>query len=91
MKGFQYRYVTSSTTNKEEHTVELEGLPKGKYVVYAKFLWPNKVENKGCISIYTDAPTHLVHSSQSQHKGFLYQTFLDHARTNHKKQSLGPG
>jgi hypothetical protein len=43
LKGFQYRYVASSTSNKEEHVIDFGGLPKGKYVVYAKFLWPNKI------------------------------------------------
>jgi hypothetical protein len=91
-KGFQYRYVKSSTNNLfPEHNVELNNLPQGKYVVYAKYLWQNKVDDTATISIYTESPTHLVLISQSKHKSFLYQTFLDHARSNPNKQSLGQG
>jgi len=43
IKGRQFRYVASSTANKAEHLFDLGDLPKGKYIVYAKFHWPNKI------------------------------------------------
>ena len=66
------------------------GLPQGKYVIYAKYFWQNKVGKKSSLGIYTQSPTHLQHISQSKHDKFLYKTFLDHARNNPKKQEIGP-
>ena len=93
IKGFEYNYISSSTSNLSfDHNLELTGLSKGNYVVYAKCLWNNnQVSQIACLSIYMEYPTHMVHVSQSKHKRFLYQTFLDHARNNPKKQSIGPG
>ena len=67
----------------------MTNLPKGKYVVYAKYDWIlNNCDTAG-VSIYSESPTLLSKSKQSNHKNLLYQVFLDHARNNPKKQLLG--
>ena len=39
-------------------------------------------------SVYSPGKSTLKKSSQSTHSQFLYQTFLDHARKNPKRQVL---
>ena len=39
-------------------------------------------------SVYSPGKSTLKKSSQSTHSQFLYQTFLDHARKNQKRQVL---
>jgi hypothetical protein len=87
--GYEYKYVDSSTSRFAEHNLELNNLPKGKYVIYAKYDWIESNPDTAGVSIYSECPTHLTSSSQSKYSNFLYKVFLDHARTNSKKQQLG--
>lgn len=88
-EGYEYKYVKSSTSKNAEHNLELTNLPKGKYVLYVKYDWIFTNEDTAGVSIYSEAPTLLTKSKQSNHNRLLYKVFLDHARNNPKKQKLG--
>lgn len=70
--------------------MNLSNLPAGKYVVYAKANWLNGEKETACVSVYGDAPIHLSPTRQWNHKQFVFKVFLDHARSNPKKQMIGP-
>jgi hypothetical protein len=68
--------------------LELNNLPQGKYVIFAKFDWIRINPDSASVSVYTETQVSLKKSKQSNHDGFLYKTFLDHARKNVKQQKL---
>lgn len=57
-------------------------------MVFAKFDWIRKPTEQATISIYTESRSSIKKSSQSSHPQFLFKTFLDHARSNPKKQVM---
>lgn len=64
-----YKYITSSTSNSSsEHYLELNELPKGKYVVYCKIRWIDSDAETATLSVYTGSPLHLATIKQSKHK-----------------------
>jgi hypothetical protein len=87
--GYEYKYVDSSTSQRAEHNLLLPNLSKGKYVLYVKFDWIYNDPDSAGVSLYSETPTNLVSVRQSKHGNLLYKVFLDHARTNPKKQLLG--
>jgi hypothetical protein len=67
--GISYKYITSSTSNlSSEHNLELNDLPKGKYVVYCKIRWIDSDAETASLSLYAGSPIHLASIKQSKHK-----------------------
>ena len=88
-KGYEYKYVASDSARYfSDHYVELKSAYPGKYVVFAKCHWLNQNPQKATVSVYTTAKTSLIRTTQAKHDGFLYKTFLDHARKNPSKDHL---
>jgi hypothetical protein len=58
-------------------------------VVYVKYDWIFNNPDTAGVSVYSESPTLLAKSKQSKHDNLLYKVFLDHARSNPKKQLIG--